>query len=61
MKPYQERMEEYIHAQTMVLWEKGLLPKRRPWTGDSRVTVFKPSGLIKVAEPGDLFEDWSDV
>ena len=59
MKPYQKRMEEHIHKQTMLLWEKGLLPKRRPWRGEPvrPAVMYVPTGLIQPAKTGDMLED----
>ena len=58
-KPYQKRLEEHIHNQTMLLWEKGLLPKRRPWRGErpGPASLYVPTGLIRPAQTGDMLED----
>lgn len=56
MKPYQERMEAYIQAQTMVLWERGQLPKRRPWRGErATIQAYIPTGIIDTKT--EFFED----
>lgn len=51
-------MEPTIQAGTMALWEKGQLPKRRPWRGEKpHKDIYIPSGIIVPPTQENFWEE----